>query len=97
MDDLPLEPLGPLGPVARAQGGTSGQGPGPGPGTRAQGPGPWRLPAGSLGPDETSGQAGRLKRMAYGSSSYELLGENMDLTCILQSTFRILRKTMFFI
>ena len=48
-------------------------------------------------PDETSGQAGRLKRMAYGSSSYELFGENMDLTCILQSTFRILRKTMFFI
>ena len=42
-----LGPLGPWdqwpgtkgGPVARAQGGTSGQGPGPGPGTRAQGPG----------------------------------------------------------
>ena len=41
-------------------------------------------------PDETSGQAGRLKRMAYGSSSYDLFGKNIDLTCNLQSTCRIL-------
>ena len=46
-------------------------------------------------PDETSGHAGRLKMMAYGSSSYDLFGQNIDLTCKLQSTFRILSKTVF--
>ena len=45
--------------------------------------------------DETPGQAGRLKTMAYGSSSYDLFVENIDLTWKLQSTFRILRKTLF--
>ena len=35
-------------------------------------------------PDETSGHSGRLEMMAYGSSSYDLFGKNIDVTCKLQ-------------